>query len=63
MANSHETQLVSLRAELKEWERAFAANHGGKKAGRDDIKRDSEIGTRVCHFGVCKHFIYCGSCY
>ena len=35
---------ATLRAELKDWERAFAATHGGKKAGRDDIKKDSAIG-------------------
>ena len=37
-------QSVTLRAELKEWERAFAAANGGKKADRNDIKRDSTIG-------------------
>ncbi|KAL6240114.1 DNA replication/checkpoint protein [Aspergillus navahoensis] len=37
------TQAVTLRAELKEWEREFAAANGGKKAGREDIKRVPEI--------------------
>lgn len=37
-------QSTALRAELKEWERAFAAANGGKKAGRDDIKQNPEIG-------------------
>jgi hypothetical protein len=38
---------TQLRAELKEWERAFAAANGGKKAGRNDIKQAPEIG-RLC---------------
>ena len=36
---------TDLRAELKEWERAFAAANGGKKAGRLDIKSNPDIGT------------------
>lgn len=38
------TQSAHLRAELKEWERAFAAQNGGRKAGRNDIKKVPEIG-------------------
>lgn len=38
------SKSATLRAELKEWERAFAAANGGKKAGREDIKRNSVIG-------------------
>jgi hypothetical protein len=33
-----------LRAELKEWEKAFAAANDGRKASREDIKTASEIG-------------------
>lgn len=40
-------QAASLRAELKDWERAFAAANEGEKAGRDDIKKNPEIG--ICH--------------
>jgi hypothetical protein len=42
-------QAVNVRAELKVWEKEFASTHGGKKAGRDDIKQNPEIGrfTRV----------------
>lgn len=36
---------TDLRAELKEWERAFADANGGKKAGRQDIKGNPDIGT------------------
>ncbi|KAJ9213018.1 hypothetical protein DTO166G4_5348 [Paecilomyces variotii] len=39
-------QSTALRAELKEWERAFAAANGGKKAGRDDIKQNPEIAAK-----------------
>lgn len=35
---------ATLRAELKEWERAFAAENGGRKAGRNDIKQNPSIG-------------------
>jgi hypothetical protein len=34
-----------LRAELKEWERNFSAANGGRKARRDDIKKDAAIGA------------------
>jgi hypothetical protein len=37
-------QSASLRTELKEWERAFAAANGGRKAGRDDIRKDEVMG-------------------
>lgn len=40
-----------LRLELKEWEKAFAAAHGGRKAGREDIKEHPEIGiisSQIC---------------
>lgn len=36
---------TDLRAELKEWERAFADANGGRKAGRQDIKSNPDIGT------------------
>lgn len=38
-------QAVNVRAELKVWEKSFAAANGGKKAGRDDIKQNAEIGA------------------
>lgn len=34
-----------LRAELKKWEKEFASANDGRKASRDDIKKNSEIGT------------------
>lgn len=37
-------QSAQLRAELKEWERAFAAANEGRKAERSDIKQAPEIG-------------------
>ena len=36
--------LYTLKVELKEWEKAFAASHGGRKAGREDIKQHHDIG-------------------
>jgi hypothetical protein len=38
------TKIVYLKHELKEWEKLFAADNGGRKPGRDDIKRDATIG-------------------
>jgi hypothetical protein len=32
-----------LRLDLKVWEKKFAAQNNGRKAGRDDIKADEEI--------------------
>lgn len=34
----------TLRGELKAWEKAFAKANEGRKAGRDDIKKDPDIG-------------------
>lgn len=42
-----DSRIASLRNELKEWERVFAKNNGGRKAGREDIKRDANIGMLV----------------
>ncbi|KAK2775000.1 DNA replication regulator sld2 [Emmonsiellopsis sp. PD_33] len=39
-------QAAALRAELKEWERAFSAANDGRKAGRDDIKNDRVISAK-----------------
>lgn len=45
MPNAHnESKPAILRAELKEWERSFAAANGDRKPGREDIKKDPEIG-------------------
>lgn len=33
-----------LKVELKAWERGFAAANDGKKASREDIKGNPEIG-------------------
>ena len=42
------SHATALRAELKEWERAFAAANEGRKAGRADIKSNPEIGRLLC---------------
>ncbi|CZS97978.1 related to DNA replication regulator SLD2 [Rhynchosporium agropyri] len=36
----------SLRVELKSWEKAFSAANEGKKASREDIKKDVEIAAK-----------------
>lgn len=40
-------RITTLRQELKAWEKTFAASHDGRKAGRDDIKANPEIGMRL----------------
>ncbi|KAL8935328.1 MAG: hypothetical protein Q9211_004750, partial [Gyalolechia sp. 1 TL-2023] len=40
-----EQECQKLRLELKGWEKAFAAANQGRKAGREDIKQNAEIGT------------------
>ncbi|KLJ08114.1 hypothetical protein EMPG_16436 [Blastomyces silverae] len=44
--NEEQQSSSTLRAELKEWERSFAAANGGRKPGRDDIKNDTAISAK-----------------
>ena len=46
MHEDQEDQSSKLRKELKDWERAFSAAHGGRKAGREDIKQHPDIGLK-----------------
>ncbi|KAL3463016.1 DNA replication/checkpoint protein [Aspergillus heterothallicus] len=45
---------AALRAELKEWERAFAVANGGRKAGRNDIKQVPEIAAKYKEYSRLK---------
>lgn len=45
---STQSQTERVRAELKVWEKSFAAANEGRKAGREDIKKNSEIGGYRC---------------
>ena len=38
-----EQRCNALRQDLKVWEKKFAAQNHGRKAGRDDIKANAEI--------------------
>jgi 26S proteasome regulatory subunit N12 len=40
-----EQRCTELRHELKAWEKKFAAENNGRKAGRDDIKANADICT------------------
>ncbi len=42
-----QTLLATLRQELKEWEKSFAATHEGRKPGREDIKQCPQIGLNI----------------
>ncbi|KAL2865867.1 protein sld2 [Aspergillus lucknowensis] len=48
------THAATLRAELKEWEREFAAANGGRKAGRNDIKQVPEIAAKYKEYSRLK---------
>lgn len=41
-----EQKSILLRQELKLWEKTFSTDNAGRKAGRDDIKANPDIGTR-----------------
>ena len=44
MSNTEIEQRCNvLRHDLKAWEKKFAAENEGRKAGRDDIKANAEI--------------------
>ncbi|KAJ5594200.1 uncharacterized protein N7459_000408 [Penicillium hispanicum] len=45
---------VTVRAELKVWEKAFASTHGGKKAGREDIKQNPDIAAKYKEYSRLK---------
>lgn len=48
-------ESLSLRQELKDWEKAFEASNGGRRATREDIKNHPEIGIfSTPHFPICK---------
>ncbi|KAF9892966.1 DNA replication regulator sld2 [Aspergillus nanangensis] len=47
-------QSTALRAELKEWERAFAAANEGRKAGRSDIKNVPDIAAKYKEYSRLK---------
>ncbi|RAQ44509.1 DNA replication regulator sld2 [Aspergillus flavus] len=47
-------QSAQLRAELKEWERAFAAANEGRKAERSDIKQAPEIAAKYKEYSRLK---------
>lgn len=40
----YEAESIVLRAELKQWEGAWAQTHQGKKPSRDDIKQHPDVG-------------------
>ena len=44
-----EQRCNTLRNDLKAWEKQFAAQHNGKKAGREDIKADAVICTHATY--------------
>ena len=39
-----ESQITSLRAELKQWEKTFAFRNNSQKPSREDIKQNPAIG-------------------
>lgn len=43
-AEPQPAQALKLRQELKDWERAFANSHDGRKPTREEVKKDAKIG-------------------
>ncbi|KAI6844563.1 hypothetical protein KC315_g6844 [Hortaea werneckii] len=41
-----ERQVADLKTALKAWEKGFAAENGGKKPSREDIKKDASISAK-----------------
>jgi len=58
------TEIISdLRHELKAWEKSFAAANGGRKAGREDIKKDVKIcKITLMHIALRSILMSCNSC-
>jgi len=50
-------QSDTLRIELKIWEKEFAVANGGRKASRDDIKQNSEIGENSYTGAYMEHHV------
>ncbi|KAJ5469675.1 DNA replication regulator sld2 [Penicillium diatomitis] len=48
------SKALELRADLKTWEKAFAATHEGRKAGREDIKQHPVIASKYKEYGRLK---------
>ncbi|KAJ5377582.1 DNA replication regulator sld2 [Penicillium cataractarum] len=48
------SKAISLRAELKTWEKEFASTHDGRKAGREDIKQHPDIAAKYKEYGRLK---------
>ena len=45
-----EMRQQTLRSELKIWERTFVEANGGRKAGKEDIKNNPEIGKQLVKY-------------
>ncbi|WPH00178.1 Hypothetical protein R9X50_00300100 [Acrodontium crateriforme] len=48
--NKENEQALTLRKELKTWEKEFANANGGRKPSRDDIKQDPNIGAKYSEY-------------
>ncbi|CAG8950920.1 hypothetical protein HYFRA_00003137 [Hymenoscyphus fraxineus] len=48
---------VAIRAELKIWERTFAAENNGQKASREDIKKHPEIAAKYKEYNKLRDII------
>ncbi|ORY13299.1 DNA replication and checkpoint protein-domain-containing protein [Clohesyomyces aquaticus] len=46
-----ENRCHAMRHELKAWEKLFASQHNGRKAGRDDIKANAAISQKYKEYG------------
>ncbi|KAJ4293016.1 hypothetical protein N0V88_005680 [Collariella sp. IMI 366227] len=54
---AYESQSLQLRADLKKWEGDWAATHGGKKPGRDDIKQNPDLAQKYKQYNKLRDII------
>ncbi|KIW69540.1 hypothetical protein PV04_05413 [Phialophora macrospora] len=54
---SLQSQAETLRVELKEYERAFAAEHNGRKPHRDEIKANQSIAGKYQQYQNIRHVL------
>lgn len=50
-------RCTALRQELKLWEKQFAADHDGRKAGREDIKANAAISQKYKEYNKIRNII------
>ncbi|KAH6615595.1 DNA replication/checkpoint protein [Chaetomium sp. MPI-SDFR-AT-0129] len=56
---AYESQSLTLRADLKQWEGDWANAHAGKKPGRGDIKQNPDIARKYKQYNRLRDILAC----